>query len=549
MSEKCTLTREERAEAWKLFDDCLEPDELEAIESLMTDYLIYQGKDAKRRCYCTKCKEIFNTVGWPGLRHNDRYYCPNCGADVTLKAFGRLGTYQTMTEKHNVVLSRVAPSGELLISAGLAFRYYQDDQFVGLGDENTPIYPVPVTEYFERRRYCLAPGKIAAWRRWCGPEYSFGHIVHLATETPWEPMKSASEPFPRSSPTFPTADDGMYFLIGRDKIHESSLKYSQVESYFDFAWTEPPSNVRMVVSYLVSYCKRPQIEMLVKLDHADVVEDLLNGNRNANRVNWKAKAPHKFFRLTKSDYKAFSENGGSLQKLDLFTAYKSEFKSFVEFMDLTKQTNKRQLGELRGISEDINRPLREVLRKLQGKSVGTWIDYINMAIAAGYDMTDDTVCFPRRIRERHDALVELNRANRAELESKSYGRRYKALQRRYEFVYDGLRVVIPSSSEDIVEEGQAMHHCVAGYAARHMEGKLDILFLRDAETNERKATIEMNGNHLVQIRGPYNDRNTVPAEERYGWFVDVWLNWVRRGSQRDTAGNPIFKAMKEAETA
>ncbi len=538
MSEKCTLTPEERAEAWRLFDNTLEPDEVEAIESLFTGYLIYRGKGKTREYCCTKCGG-FSASGGP-YGHNLRRHCPNCGAEVVLKAYGRLGTYQTMTEKHNVVLFRVGPAGELLISAGLAFRDYHDGEFSGFDDVDDPIYPVPDTEYYERRRYYLAPGRIAAWKRWEGPRYSLGHIVHMATSTPWESMKSASEPFPRSSALYPSADDGMYYMIGKEKIAESSLRYSQVENYFDFAWTEPSDLVRMVVSYLVSYCVRPQIEMLVKMCSGDVVSDLLVGNRNARLVNWKAKNPPAFFRLSKADYREFAKRGSPLWMLQYFKECGNGFNSLSEFMAVVQGVDRRTFNNVSELAGQIGRSVKDVLRKVPRKDLSVWMDYVDMASEEDYDFSEETVCFPKNLIERHDALAELVKVRKDKDERRMYAGRYKALRRRYKFEWAGLCIVVPVSSHDIVEEGQAMHHCVAGYAARHIQGKLDILFLRDAKTGERMATIEMNGDGMVQIRGPYNDRGEVPAEERYKFFTDVWLDWIRRGSRRDTAGNPVM---------
>ena len=539
MSEKCTLTPEERAEAWKKFSGWTNVEEDEEINDLFGDYLIHWGRAPKKNYYCTKCG-AFEAVGWPelGRGHNIRYNCPNCGAEVTLKALRYLSTFDSMREKHNIVIFRKSADGALLISAGQAVRHYVHSDYSGF-DPDEILLPVARTDFYERRRYYLAPGKVAAWKRWAG-EPSYFRWFYGETETPWEPMKTANEPNPLGSFLYPQPDDGLYFMVGRDIIHETALKYSQVESYFDYAWTEPPCAVRNVVSYLVSYCVRPQLEMLVKLEYTDVVEELLLGHRNAHLVNWKAKTPPAFFRMSKTDYRAFFENVGTLEKLRFFSEHKGEFDSFSEFMTVTKSFDRYTFDRASVVAKQIERPIKEVLRKVKRKDLSFWMDYIHMAREENLDLSVDTVVYPKNLKERHDALSEMIKLRESEAELQKYQRRYKALCRRYEFEFDGLCIVVPVSSSDIVEEGQAMHHCVAGYATRHILGRLDILFLRDANTGDRRATIEMNGDGMTQIRGPYNDRDEVPAEERYKYFTDVWLDWVRRGSRRDTAGNPIM---------
>lgn len=547
MSEKCTLTPEERAQVFDRFQNDITPEEELEVNALFTDYLIHRGRAPKKQYHCTKCG-TFDAVGWPGLGngHNVRDYCPQCGAAVTLKAYRYLGRYETLREKHNIAVFRKGVNGELFVSAGVAIRRYVDGEFSGL-DPDEVVYPVPVTDFYERRRYYLAPGKVAAWRRWAGPDGSFG-IHWLEERTPWEDLKTASEPFPRGSILAPQPDDGLYYIIGRDILPETKLRYSQVESYFDFAWTEPPAAVRDVVSYLVSYCIRPQMEMLVKLDHADVIEEMFMGrgtNRNSRLVDWNASKPHEFFRLSKSDYKAFHESGGSLGKLRLYQQFKGSFKSFEECMRLTGGISSTSLANISASSQLIGHDVRDTLRKVNSEDLNTWIDYINMAIQENLDFDEETVCYPKNLQERHDELSKLMTLNASADEQQRYRRRYASLIKRYQFEYAGLCIVVPANSDEIVAEGKALHHCVGGYAARHMDGRLDILFLRSVEdAGAPLATIEMNGVIMKQIRGAYNDHGTTPAEVRYKYFTDVFLDWVRRGSPRDTAGNPIITAKK-----
>ena len=122
------------------------------------------------------------------------------------------------------------------------------------------------------------------------------------------------------------------------------------------------------------------------------------------------------------------------------------------------------------------------------------------------------------------------------------------LKKKYEFSYDGLCIVIPSGGEAIKLEGKTLHHCVGGYAQRHMDGVTTILFLRRAEHPEKPmVTIEMSGNNIKQIHGWDDERticeenpNRTPCMELYADFLTVWLDWLKAGSKRDKKGNPII---------
>ena len=63
------------------------------------------------------------------------------------------------------------------------------------------------------------------------------------------------------------------------------------------------------------------------------------------------------------------------------------------------------------------------------------------------------------------------------------------------------------------------------------------------------VTIEMHGNHLQQIHGYRNERESCPENPeredptvRYAAILDPWLSWVKNGSKRDKDGAPILPA-------
>lgn len=79
-----------------------------------------------------------------------------------------------------------------------------------------------------------------------------------------------------------------------------------------------------------------------------------------------------------------------------------------------------------------------------------------------------------------------------------------------------------TSGRDLVEEGQAMSHCVASYAGRCASGHSAIVSMR--YNNSRRITVEMNPTtrQIVQARGACN-RN-VNTEERE--VLSLWMTAV-----------------------
>ena len=103
-----------------------------------------------------------------------------------------------------------------------------------------------------------------------------------------------------------------------------------------------------------------------------------------------------------------------------------------------------------------------------------------------------------------------------------------------------------------------MHHCVGGYADRHIKGKTTILFLRrQSQPKTPMVTIEMTGNRIIQIHG-WDDERT-PCKDNpkrknprvlYQDFLTVWTQWLEAGSRRDKDGKPkLPRKFKEVKSA
>jgi len=87
---------------------------------------------------------------------------------------------------------------------------------------------------------------------------------------------------------------------------------------------------------------------------------------------------------------------------------------------------------------------------------------------------------------------------------KGGGKFYNPADREVVMSYpDGWNMVNVNSENDLDVEGAKMHHCVAGYWNNVRTGSSKIFSLRDPQ-NQPKATIEVQGNKVIQIKGPNN---------------------------------------------
>lgn len=183
-----------------------------------------------------------------------------------------------------------------------------------------------------------------------------------------------------------------------------------------------------------------------------------------------------------------------------------------------------------------------------------WLDYLDAAGKLKYDLTRDDVRMPGDLAERHDLAAASLRTAEDEKAMRKYRARYRRLVEQFSFTADGLSVVVPGNIQDIVREGRVLQHCVGGYAERHVNGAVTILFLRkESAPGVPYVTIELSTENncrelrIRQIHGYRNERDGGPPPERvHGGFLKLWLDWVHEGSPRDAEGRPVVKEVTAA---
>ena len=164
-------------------------------------------------------------------------------------------------------------------------------------------------------------------------------------------------------------------------------------------------------------------------------------------------------------------------------------------------------------------------------------DYRNMARNAGRDMTDNLVQWPRNLTAAHNRYVEERQARWDKEENEKRAKEIaersilfaeRAVELEWLSFEAGGLLIRPCASEDeLIQEGRELHHCVAGYAKRHAEGKTAILFIRQAEAPDKPFfTLEFDEKKMVAVqnRGLRNCDRTPEVEA----FEKAWLEQIRQ---------------------
>ena len=568
MNPKCNLPEAEHAAALGLFDGILTAEEEEQIRRLFPQYLFFRfeyeddgwdiGPGPVRMCTCTACGQTFPAVRGNyarGKLHHEACNCPECGERVEGIAADKYRyDMPSLQGWVKTAVARAAGDGALLIEAGNARRTFHHDDLTGTID------------WFPCKRYYFRMDAVQEWEErvltWaCSRE---------ERELRWMPTKTVSDPFPPNL-MGSAFYEGDYSIVGLpEALDASAFRYCQILDFYEYEYAAKLyelKTARWMVKYLGWYALHPQIEMAVKMGLPGAVCELIqDGRKNARLLDWNARDPAAFLRMSRADAKTFRRAGMDFSDLKTFRRLAGKM-GLGRYMSLVDQANGSvNLQRIAACAGAQKIPLEKAVRYIRSQEpqcaryavpishiVQTWEDYLRMAGQLDYDLTEPTVVMPKDLQTRHDTAAETLRHSADEAEKKKYAKRRRQLEKKYGFELDGLRIVIPGSAREIVEEGQVLHHCVGGYAARHVAGSTTILFLRHARRPERSfLTIEMLQTRgkigIMQIHGYRNEgyrladgKRGADPRDKYAWFLDIWLEWVNDGSPRDKAGKPIIK--------
>lgn len=78
--------------------------------------------------------------------------------------------------------------------------------------------------------------------------------------------------------------------------------------------------------------------------------------------------------------------------------------------------------------------------------------------------------------------VKTYELRRTEFDNRRMALNYSKHNKAWEFEYGDYKVIIPTTAQDIITEGQRMHHCVGSYVNRVLENDCYICFIRHKNT-------------------------------------------------------------------
>ena len=489
-----------------------------AWASGFAQYIFYrrEGKSpsARYKCYCTACREEYYAdfaemcpEGYT-RKHGDYVICPHCGAPAYLHAEGR-GRGKLST-RQGVVFFRAIDNNTVV---ALAYDAYID-------------YPTrdPVTTKYLSKQYILTPGK--------------NTIIASLEMLPRVLKTQISEPF--ASGFFGPRD---YIVLNLAETCKTTfLKYLSLDYYrravprvVNLATNNYWPTSEKLMSYICFYALHPCAEMMLKRDLGKLVTTAVLSRKEYRRlINWDGKTPEQVFKnLSKKEINDLCKMPDKNYIFQVLKAKKELQKSNIQIeirdiiglfticggtVYLALEMLKRGISLIK-IENYVNKqvakyPYEISENRKRHEIMIAWHDYLDECRDLHYDLSATAILFPRDLLQAHAQTTALHTAMVNAANEKKLQARIKDLRKKYSFEYKGLKIVVPQSMQEIIDEGQALQHCVGRYADKHAAGITTILFLRRKNEPEKPFyTIEISqrkaGNKLVstiqQCHGYEND--------------------------------------------
>lgn len=272
------------------------------------------------------------------------------------------------------------------------------------------------------------------------------------------------------------------------------------------------------------YEKKPYIEKLLKCGYKTLVQQelysesatiLLNDGRTLKEV----------LGFSKNSMNLLNKETASLADVKLlrcFEQYLHRAPKEEEWRYLKSKCHNYYTAEAETaihLASELGRPLK-LFRYFESKKIHTldYRDYLSWIKDLNVPLNDFTL-YPKEFRQAHDQRLTEYRKKQDEIErekqhefnkelKKKQAELVRALKKRDSSLakgVGGLLIRLPSELSELDKEGATLHHCVATYKQRVMNGATSIYLIRKVEEPDVPYfTLEWRDGKIIQCRGKNN---------------------------------------------
>lgn len=538
---------------------------VELVRDEVPTHFFVDDPDARYYAWCSHCKEF---VTLDKSHHRKRITCPYCGEEGDIIHTWR--GYKNLVDKVLMyVYTKSVKSPEDTITARAIYMEYRWGEKDRFGEMQLPwrVEPYLITDSY----YVFVHGQGAVQVRPVN-NWKMNALYPGGGIDQWTVSGSINDRFGVYMSGAYGCNRYITLALSNDSIDDAVA-----ETAFHYVWDEirdvflNAGNIGAYVRLFAYLAKYPfAVEALSKL--GALTQDWLYsitelGKTGGGLLNWRAKTIKKLFRynLTKEE-KAWLRHSTDTKTApyNLFAVWQKlraagNTQITLPIIDRARLTL-YGMQKIQGLITPDR--LIKYIERQQLKhpdcsiTINLYTDYLSYCKKLNMDMREKAALLPRNLLEAHDTLIrewreiqELRReeerrkeVSRKKEEAKSQNQQYRKLRpailRKYTFEADGMMIYVPKRLEELIEEGVAMHNCVASYVKRVASGGTIVVFIRSAEDpQERIGTMEINkdGLSIVQARAKFNKDLPPAAAEFVKKFKAAKIDAINRGLEKETA--------------
>lgn len=449
----------------------------------------YVRKGAKTG-YCSYCER---EVPIREPRHNKVGVCPRCRHKVTYKSLGKFG--RIFTNTYFAYLIQRCDEG-FVVREFKAYNCYLSKQ-----------YTTPLLHSYECRRAFYGKNAEPLSAYYWG-DYKHTQIrwikTNLCGTSQWNDY--SGKIYGKTLPS----------LAGKE------MKWTGIyEAIKSGAVIDPEL-------YLAVWRQFPNIEQLAKSDLPKITEECTKDYKLFVKLYEKAQSGNltKVLGIDALELRRLRDNKGGRKFLMWLQFEKLSQRAIPDhgiswFCEESIFPENVRFIEDRMSMEQIYNYIRRQMRegKMKSKDVlTTWADYLSMAVRLGIDTSDAIVYRARKLKQRHDELVErcnqrkdlALRAGEILQKFPQVEKHYHEVKEIYEHTGEDYSIFVPERIEEIILEGENLHHCVGSsdrYWDRVQRKESYVLFLRrTAEPEKAYYTLEVEPDGTVRQKRTMYDR-------------------------------------------
>lgn len=224
------------------------------------------------------------------------------------------------------------------------------------------------------------------------------------------------------------------------EMKDTMFQYSALKEYAAVVGKVNP------IEYFERYEQTPQIEMLVKLGLLDVVNELVN-YRYGIVADENARQPDTFLGIRKERVKQLIKWKGSIRVLKVMQTEKRMGQTWTEEQIEKLAETQLSYGQIETATKYMS--LQKLMNRIEKYSgcqfttacssaeqvirdtANTYMDYIGMRLALGYDMNNTVYQQPRDLRAAHDKMVQESNKEKMDERIREVEQKYSNIRSNY----------------------------------------------------------------------------------------------------------------------